>query len=66
MDVDSNQNDIEILHCIVIWSNTENNLNISWIYIFQKPTQGLLIALFLVMENDKRAVCSLPFYLLAY
>ena len=62
MHVECNQNDIEILHCDDIWSNTENKLNISWIYIFQKPTQGLLIAIFLGTDNDKRAVCSLPCY----
>ena len=65
VDVESNQSDMEILHS-VIWPNTENKSHISWIYIFQKPTQGLLMAMYLGIQCDRRAVCSLPFYLLVY
>ena len=65
VDVESNRSDMEILHS-VIWPNTENKSHISWIYIFQKPTQGLLMAMYLGIQCGRRAVCSLPFYLLVY
>ena len=65
VDVESNRSDMEILHS-VIWPNTENKSHVSWIYIFQKPTQGLLMAMYLGIQCDRRAVCSLPFCLLVY